>query len=214
MSVDEDFLCGATGFGGGCAVAAPGVPDPLGWAAASAGEGVALRDESLVENMRVRRSFTDPFSAGFCSCSTEPAGRSSPFWPTRFGDREARSTDVPDLTDDGCDERCEMLVLVSGVVAMFRAGDDRIVNVGLRNLAGGRGGCAGQAVDREVVVAGLLVTGQAMQASLEGQSLRLCKATAIVAASAPSQRPVVLCAGQNSKLADVVDFDVVLSGRG
>lgn len=63
-------------------------------------------DASLVENMRVNRSFMEPFSMGFCDCSTAPAGIAScPFWPFSFGDLEGASTD---LIEGGCDERGEV----------------------------------------------------------------------------------------------------------
>jgi hypothetical protein len=64
-------------------------------------------EASRVENMRVNRSFMDPFSAGFGegACSMAPAGRTgSPFRPFSFGDLEGASTD---LIDGGCDERGE-----------------------------------------------------------------------------------------------------------
>jgi hypothetical protein len=55
-------------------------------------------DASLVENMRVKRSFMEPFSLGF-GCSGR---RECPFWPFSFGDLEEASTD---LIEGGCDER-------------------------------------------------------------------------------------------------------------
>jgi len=52
--------------------------------------------------MRVRRSFIDPFSAGFWGCSKPPGGETEfPFWPFSFGDREGASTD---LSEGACDE--------------------------------------------------------------------------------------------------------------
>jgi hypothetical protein len=119
LSVEDCFLWGTAGFEVFCAMPGLVAPEPFG-CATSAGAGVALRDASLVENMRVRRSFTEAFSAGLWSWSAELEGTGCcPFWATRLGDRDVRSTEVPDLTDDGCDERCEVLDLGSGVVAMF-----------------------------------------------------------------------------------------------
>jgi hypothetical protein len=54
-------------------------------------------DASLVENMRDKRSFMEPFSADF-GCSGR---RECPFWPFNFGDLEGASTD---LIEGGCDE--------------------------------------------------------------------------------------------------------------
>ena len=73
-----------------------------------------MRDASLVENMRVKRSFTEPFSTGFWSGSTELGGRGCPFWVAKLGDFDDESADLPDLTEDGCDE-----VLASVELAML-----------------------------------------------------------------------------------------------
>lgn len=73
-----------------------------------------MRDASLVENMRVKRSFTEPFSTGFWSGSTELGGCGCPFWAPNFGDFDDESADLPDLTEDGCDE-----VLASVELAML-----------------------------------------------------------------------------------------------
>jgi len=51
------------------------------------------------------------------------------------GDRETRSPDFPDLTDDGCDERTEV-GLVSGVPAMFWARGEVLAMSGSGAVAG------------------------------------------------------------------------------
>lgn len=192
------FLCGAAGL------------EPLAWAGAalvvlapfwveapSKGAGVALRDVSLVENMRVKRSFTEAFSGGLWSCSVELDGTGCPpFWATRLGDRETgdretRSPDLPDLTDDGCDERTEV-GLVSGVPAMFWARGEVLAMSGSGAVAGVGARARGSRVQ------GSKSLGRRCK-RVGGAVTALMQAAAIVAASAPSQRPEDLETRQNSR---------------
>lgn len=98
--------------GGGDAL--PGVPAPD---AILLSEDAAREDDSFVENMRVRRSFTDAFSAGFAGCSrAEPFGTDVPFgWLPSFGDLDGASTE---RRDGGCEDRWEAALAVSLVVDM------------------------------------------------------------------------------------------------
>lgn len=99
----EPLRSGAEGLEGGGEVL-PGVP-VLGVGLPSV--DAAREAASLVENMRVRRSFTDAFSTGFAGCSVKPF---------RLGDLGGISTDLidgawEDLVEGG---------LASAVVDMFR----------------------------------------------------------------------------------------------
>jgi len=82
-SVVDILRCGVAGFeldeggGDGAVLLLPGVM--LLETAASA----ATRAGSFVENMRVKRSLTEVFSAGFGNCSAEPVGTGWPFWAAR-----------------------------------------------------------------------------------------------------------------------------------
>lgn len=80
-------------------------------------EDATREGDSFVENMRVRRSFTDAFSAGFADCSrAEPFGTDVPFcWLPSFGDLDGASTE---RRDGGCDDRWEAALAVSLVVDM------------------------------------------------------------------------------------------------
>lgn len=124
-SVIDILRCGGAGFeldeggGDGAVLLLPGVV--FLETAASA----VTRPDSFVENMRVRRSLTEAFSAGFGNCSAEPVGTSWPFWAARCGDLEERSKDLMDEVCEG-EVRCEDADLASEVllamVADFRGG--------------------------------------------------------------------------------------------
>lgn len=85
-------------------------------------EGFALslatsRVTSFVENMRVKRSLTDAFSAGFGSWSLEPSWTGVPLEVgARLGDRLETSTD---LIDAGCELPREDGALEFEVLAML-----------------------------------------------------------------------------------------------
>lgn len=124
-SVVDILRCGGAGFeldeggGDGAVLVLPGVV--FLETAASA----ATRLVSFVENMRVKRSLTEAFSAGFGNCSVEPVGTDWPFWAARCGDLEERSKDLMDEVCEG-EVRCEDADLASEVllamVADFRGG--------------------------------------------------------------------------------------------
>lgn len=76
------------------------------------------REASLVENMRVKRSLTVGFSAGFGSCSPEPSGTGVPLdVGARLGDRFDASTE---WIDDGCEFAREDGALEIGVLVILK----------------------------------------------------------------------------------------------
>lgn len=118
--------CGGAGFeldeggGDGAVLPLPGVTF-----LETVASGVVTRLASFVENMRVKRSLTEVFSAGFGNCSAEPVGTGWPFWAARCGDLEERSKDLMDEVCEG-EVRCEDADLASEVllamVADIRSG--------------------------------------------------------------------------------------------
>jgi len=97
-SVDDGLRCGVVGFVGGedaaLWVGVVFLGSDSGFFACCDEE--ASRVTSLLENMRVRRSFTEALSAGFDRGSSNPEGIAWPFWAIKFGDRVGKSTDLKD----------------------------------------------------------------------------------------------------------------------
>ncbi len=79
--------------------------------------GAARCDASLVENMRVNRFLTEPFSAGFERDSVVPFGTGWPDCPASWGDLADMSKD---LIGDGCDALWDEVVFASELLAMVK----------------------------------------------------------------------------------------------
>jgi hypothetical protein len=115
----------------------------LAWVVPFVSTATERWDASLVENMRVNRSFMEPLSAGFDKGSTALLGTPDcPLWPFSFGDFAGASSD---LTDGGCDERgeaddTELVEVVLAAMADWR--EWFCTSVG-KSSSGGGGGAGG-----------------------------------------------------------------------